>query len=205
MDALGKVVEWNDARGFGFVQPQAGGPRLFFHIRDYRQQGRRPESDEWVRYVQATGRNGQPAARQVRRVTPASASARSRSQARHAPPGWNGGWPAWTVLLAYVVVVAWIVAKGLLHDWSVIALLVMSAVTWVAYALDKRAAGLGAQRTPEEVLHLLEFLGGWPGALIAQRSLRHKNRKRSYQQVFWGLVVLHCLAMAGWIWFTATP
>ncbi|WDS37436.1 cold shock and DUF1294 domain-containing protein [Pseudoxanthomonas sp.] len=204
MNGLGKVSEWNDERGFGFVQPQAGGPRLFFHIRDYRQQGRRPEVGEWVRYAAGTGRDGKPAASQVRRVVPPSASAQA-SRAQQAPRGWNGGWPGWAMLLAYAIALGCTVQSGRLPDWAALGVLVMSAVTWIAYALDKRAAGRQAQRTPEASLHLMELLGGWPGALIAQRSLRHKNRKRSYQLAFWWIVALHCAALACWIWKTASP
>ncbi len=67
----------------------------------------------------------------------------------------------------------------------------ISGVTFIAYALDKRAAVRGARRTPERSLHLMELAGGWPGALLAQRTLRHKTRKTSYQVVFWAIVVLH--------------
>lgn len=74
----------------------------------------------------------------------------------------------------------------------------MSAVTFSVYALDKRAAARGRRRTPEATLHLLELAGGWPGALAAQRVLRHKNRKLSYQVKFWGIVVLHA---AAWVWW----
>lgn len=28
----GQLVEWSDARGFGFIQPDRGGDRLFLHI-----------------------------------------------------------------------------------------------------------------------------------------------------------------------------
>jgi uncharacterized membrane protein YsdA (DUF1294 family) len=45
----------------------------------------------------------------------------------------------------------------------------MSLITFVVYYLDKRAARLGRPRTPEATLHVLELLGGWPGALLAQR------------------------------------
>jgi uncharacterized membrane protein YsdA (DUF1294 family) len=41
------------------------------------------------------------------------------------------------------------------------------------------------------LLHWIEFLGGWPGALFAQREIRHKNNKFSYQVIFWAIVVLH--------------
>ena len=67
----------------------------------------------------------------------------------------------------------------------------LSLLTFLAYARDKRAARLQARRTPETVLHVLELLGGWPGALLAQRALRHKNRKASYQVAFWACALLH--------------
>ncbi len=68
---------------------------------------------------------------------------------------------------------------------------VMSAATLIVYVLDKRAARRGDRRTPEATLHLLELLGGWPGALVAQRLIRHKNAKVGYQVVFWLIVVIH--------------
>jgi uncharacterized membrane protein YsdA (DUF1294 family) len=40
------------------------------------------------------------------------------------------------------------------------------------------------------------LLGGWPGAFLAQRRLRHKCSKGSYQFVFWGIVLLYQLAAA---------
>ncbi len=70
----------------------------------------------------------------------------------------------------------------------------MSLVTGVAYVLDKRAARLGRPRTPENVLHALELLGGWPGAFVAQRVLRHKTAKTAYQIVFWLIVAAHATA-----------
>lgn len=67
----------------------------------------------------------------------------------------------------------------------------MSAITVAAYAIDKRRAAHGGRRLRERSLHLLELLGGWPGALLAQRTLRHKNAKASYQMVFWLIVIVH--------------
>jgi uncharacterized membrane protein YsdA (DUF1294 family) len=67
----------------------------------------------------------------------------------------------------------------------------MSLVCFVAYGLDKRRAVNGYRRIPERTLHLLAFLGGWPGALIGQRHFRHKTQKVSFRIVFWMLLVLH--------------
>jgi uncharacterized membrane protein YsdA (DUF1294 family) len=45
----------------------------------------------------------------------------------------------------------------------------MSLITFAVYFFDKRTARHGRPRTPEVTLHVLELLGGWPGALLAQR------------------------------------
>ena len=49
----------------------------------------------------------------------------------------------------------------------------------------------GERRIPEQTLHLLEILGGWPAAFLAQRVLRHKSSKVSYQIAFWLIVLLY--------------
>ena len=57
--------------------------------------------------------------------------------------------------------------------------------TFLAYWKDKKAAINGQWRIPEKDLHMLEILGGWSGALMGQKLLHHKTRKRSYQTIFW--------------------
>lgn len=71
-----------------------------------------------------------------------------------------------------------------------------SAVCFAAYALDKRASRTGRRRTPERTLLMLGLAGGWPGAFLAQRWLRHKSSKRAFQAKFWLTVVLH-IAVVG--------
>ncbi len=85
--------------------------------------------------------------------------------------------------------------------WISIVYASMSAVTFLVYVLDKGAARRGDQRTPESTLHVLELLGGWPGAFLAQQLIRHKNAKVSYQIVFWLIVAIHIgggIALARW-------
>lgn len=74
----------------------------------------------------------------------------------------------------------------------------MSLVTLIAYALDKRRAISRGRRIPERTLHLLELLGGWPGALIAQQAFRHKRRKGRYLAVFTLIVAIHIAAILLW-------
>jgi uncharacterized membrane protein YsdA (DUF1294 family) len=74
--------------------------------------------------------------------------------------------------------------------------LTVSLITFAAYALDKRAAKNSQSRTRESTLHLLALIGGWPGALLAQKMLRHKSKKRSFQIVFRCTMLRHCLLLA---------
>ena len=77
--------------------------------------------------------------------------------------------------------------------------LIVNGITYAAYASDKQRARLSARRTPEVTLHLLELMGGWPGAFVAQRRLRHKCIKPKYQIAFWLLVAVHQYVAFGFL------
>lgn len=81
------------------------------------------------------------------------------------------------------------------------AYVVVSVITFAAYAADKAAAQQRGWRTPESTLHLLALVGGWPGALLAQQRLRHKSSKPSFRSTFWVTVVLNVGALV----FLASP
>lgn len=72
----------------------------------------------------------------------------------------------------------------------------LSLITFVVYAIDKSAAKKGRWRTPEKTLHLMALLGGWPGAIIAQKILRHKTQKQPFQIIFWLTVILNIGVLA---------
>ena len=200
MERLGKVHEWNDGRGFGFILPLEGGTesgRTFFHVRDYRQDGRRPEPGELVKYVAGKQADGRWRATSVKRA----ATARVKPRPPRQSPISGFRIPRWlqlSFILAYGLALAkWIqLGKLPLEAGFVVALLCVA--TFIAYALDKHAAQGNAWRIPEANLHLLELAGGWPGALLAQQLLRHKTSKRSYRAVFWVMVALHCGILACW-------
>ncbi|MBQ7304045.1 MAG: DUF1294 domain-containing protein [Alphaproteobacteria bacterium] len=71
----------------------------------------------------------------------------------------------------------------------------INLVTIIAYGVDKRAAKKGNWRVPEIRLHTLELLGGWIGAFIAQKIFRHKTKKKSFQAMFWLMLVLQVSAI----------
>lgn len=80
---------------------------------------------------------------------------------------------------------------------------VMSVVCFTAYGLDKSRAVNGSRRVPENTLHILALLGGWPGALLGLRLFRHKTKKMSFLIVLWLAAMLHCaiIAIAGSMFF----
>ena len=46
----GKVCQWQDEKGFGFIQPENGSDKLFFHISSVKTTARRPEVGDSVLY-----------------------------------------------------------------------------------------------------------------------------------------------------------
>jgi uncharacterized membrane protein YsdA (DUF1294 family) len=87
---------------------------------------------------------------------------------------------------------------------NVIPLLVyvlMGIGTFLLYRVDKNRAIHGQWRISESSLQLCALFGGWSGALLAQQYLRHKNRKVSFQLVFWLIVSVHLLVWGDWLMF----
>lgn len=93
--------------------------------------------------------------------------------------------------VVFLVIVALAVLSGRLPRLVGVAYTVLSLITFVVYAFDKSAASRGAWRTPESTLHLLGIAGGWPGALIAQQTLRHKSKKASFRAALWATVLIN--------------
>lgn len=71
----------------------------------------------------------------------------------------------------------------------------INITTFIAYWLDKRAAQKRAWRVSEKNLHLLEFMGGWIGAYIAQKTFNHKTSKQSYQRMYKVMILMEFAAI----------
>lgn len=75
-----------------------------------------------------------------------------------------------------------------------------SALAFVMYWWDKQAAIKGRRRVRERSLHLVELCGGWPGALVAQRTFRHKTRDPWFRAVFFAIIGLHAIGWGLLMW-----
>ena len=182
----GTLKTWNDERGFGFIEPAAGGEDIFVHIKAFGPRSGRPQEQQLVSFEVELGPQGKKRAKNVqpvRRIAP------RRKAMNDSPAQWGGATlfaiPAFALLFLGVSIL-----------WKpplVVAMVYLEAsvAAFAAYAIDKAAARRGSSRTPELALHLLALIGGWPGALLAQQFLRHKSTKRKFREVFWVTVVIN--------------
>lgn len=167
-----KIVEWNDGRGFGFLQ--AGSGRVFLHRREFAERHKRPEVGDVIRFMVGVDDRGRTCAK----------------EAVHVNDGGRFSLAAMFVLVGLVVLPGYAIYRsGVDWRWAGGYAAVMAMVSYVSYALDKKRARAKEWRISEAGLHLAELLGGWPGAFVAQRRLRHKVSKFSYQVVFWMIVL----------------
>ena len=181
----GKIVVWKDDQGFGFIAPNGGGAQVFVHITAFSNRTKRPAGNETVTYELALDRRGRARAENV-----AFAGDRAWLDAAHLKE-----MVALSPAILLVVVVSALVLAGKLPALVLGLYLCASVVAILIYAKDKAAAQNNRWRTPEGTLLTLGLIGGWPGALIAQRVLHHKSRKLSFQIAFWASVIANLGAL----------
>ncbi|AKH22373.1 DNA-binding protein [Sedimenticola thiotaurini] len=181
MRVKGKLVSWNEERGFGFIAPMTGGKQVFIHIKAFSNRNRRPVIGQIVTFERSSDKQGRP-----RAIRATLAGDRLDKKSKRG----NGG-----LLIVTAVFFLGVVGLAVLTARLPLPVLMfyigVSAITFITYALDKSAARTGAWRTKENTLHLLSLVGGWPGALVAQQRLRHKTRKQPFQLVFWVTVLIN--------------
>jgi uncharacterized membrane protein YsdA (DUF1294 family)/cold shock CspA family protein len=178
----GRIISWKDDQGFGFIAPKQGDGKIFVHIKDFANRGRRPVGNEDVTYELVSDQKGRARAGNVEFVGDRRRVASSRGT----------GWALLVFALLFIGLIAGAAYVGRLPVFVAGLYLVSSVAAFAAYAMDKSAARNDRRRIRENTLHMLGLIGGWPGALIAQRLLRHKSRKWSFQFGFWITVILNC-------------
>ncbi len=184
----GRITHWKDDKGFGFITPNGGGKQVFAHISSFSNRQRRPAGDELVTYELAVDEKGRGQATKV-----AFVGERTRGEGRSIM-----AWLPTVFTTGFLAFLAATVMAGKLPLAIPGVYLTASVLAFAVYSLDKSAAENDRWRTAENTLHLFGLIGGWPGALAAQRLLRHKTSKASFQGMFWVTVLLNCCAL-GWL------
>ncbi len=106
----------------------------------------------------------------------------------------------WLLACSVILVLAWS-SLTLSRIIYLLATLGLGAATWGVFAWDKHQAIRQGPRVPEATLHALTLLGGWTGAFLAQRWLRHKSQQRLFQASAWGGFLLNVIAfLVAWGW-----
>ena len=183
MRLQGKISDWNDDKGFGFVEQNGGGERAFVHIKGFKSRPRRPSNGDIIIYELVRENNTRYKAVNIQ-FTRENKPLNNRNTNNTSDLGTYS-----TLLFLFGMLVS--ITMGKLPLVIAGVYLVMSIVTFIAYALDKSAAKNGRWRTKESTLHLFAVLGGWPGALWAQNKLRHKSSKQEFKHVYMATVLLN--------------
>ncbi|MDO9453559.1 MAG: cold shock and DUF1294 domain-containing protein [Stagnimonas sp.] len=183
----GRITHWNDAKGFGSITWNGSSDRVFVHVSAFTSKDRRPAENDIVIYEVAKDENGRFKAIKV---------SYPQSQLKEKSVKASTGSAGFAVFLAvlfmgYLLFCAWTGRASLLIFEIYGA---ASLLCFVAYWHDKSAAQNNKWRTPESTLHLFALFGGWPGALAAQKVLRHKTVKQPFQSVFIATIILNIAA-----------
>ena len=106
----------------------------------------------------------------------------------------------WTISVIIFSIVAifllWGFSKIGLHfdDLKIYSLvlysLAINSTVGFLYLYDKIIAGTKITRVPEIILQTLSLLGGSPTALLSQKLFHHKTSKKSFQVVYWLIVLI---------------
>lgn len=181
----GIILNWNEEKGFGFIIPKSGKKAIFTHINDYSKRHHKPFKGLEVQYSIANDAKGRTCAV---KVIPLSGHKKSSTHLKQK-------YLSMIVLLSFSSIIIFLFNKHLIPLSLISVYAVMSIITFIIYARDKSAAKSAAWRTPENTLHILSLLGGWPGANVAQSFLRHKSSKISFKATHWITVIANCGAL----------
>lgn len=190
----GRLVEWFDDKGYGFIQPNdEAKDRVFLHIKDFAQKGPRPLVGCALEYVVQLDGQGRFKAKQVTYLKANQAkklSKKSNSVETQSPSKLQ---PMQILCVIYILALVILTATGLLDSLALLFISIINAMTYWFYSQDKEAAQLDQRRVPENTLHILAFLGGWPAAWLAQQRLRHKTQKQPFRKVYFCTIFFNIL------------
>lgn len=185
----GRIVKWDDKKGFGFIESGLEGRQVFFHIKAFHYTGLRPKEGQQVSFY--CNKPVSDARQQAVRVV---SNGHEQWLYVDEPYRMESVKTRYGDLLLTVPVCTAYLFWIYVHSWKMaVAYSIVSLMAIVLYQADKRTAeenvrapNYGKQRRiPEKTLHLLALVGGWPGALMARPMFNHKTAKSSFIFAFW--------------------
>ena len=196
----GRLVEWFDDKGYGFIQPNdSSKDRVFLHIKDFARQGPRPITGCALENVVQLDGQGRYKAKQVMYLKASQTQKKSHQQPKpQKNKSANNLQPMQIACVTYIVIIALMTISGVLNSMVLLFISIINALTYWMYAQDKEAAQSGNRRVPENTLHTLAFLGGWPAAWLAQQRLRHKTQKQPFRKIYFCTIAFNIL-LIGWL------
>lgn len=190
----GRLDNWNDARGFGFLTPSDGGPNIFVHVSAMPKTGKQISAGQAYTFRVETDATGRSRAIDVQ---PVVALAETREAPRKGPTLFQKivqRGPRLLVIPAFGFIVLAIASiQPVSMNWLTI-YGVASVACFCGYGLDKRAAAHKEWRVSETILLLIGLVGGWPGAIVGQEMFRHKTQKPAFRALFWMSVAINMAA-----------
>lgn len=189
----GRLVEWFDDKGYGFIQPNdASKDRVFLHIKDFARQGPRPIIGCALEYTILLDGDGRFRAQQVMYLK-ASQTQKILPKPKNVNVQQQKLKPMQIACVGYILALAVFTLLGMLSGMVLLFISIINALTYWMYTQDKEAALLGNRRVPEQTLHILSFLGGWPTAWLAQEKMRHKTQKQPFRKIYFCTIALNIL------------
>jgi len=183
MRQVGRLTQWKDDQGYGFITPNGGGSPVFVNVKSFSNRQRRPLRNDNVSYTVVFDGKDRARAEDVEFLVDHSPAPFS--------PGWGPGILAFGVF--FLLFVADSVRKGRIPLAVLGLYLVASTLAFYFYRHDKDSDG---------TLHFWSLIGGWPGAALAQKLVQPRSKKRSFQIVYWFTIAANSV---GFFWLLFSP
>lgn len=102
--------------------------------------------------------------------------------------------------IIFLLSLGFLILQKVLPIWILGWYMAINLATFLLYAHDKNSAQHRGWRVQEASLHKLALLGGWIGAGVAHKILRHKSQKTEFRQGFY-LTIFGNLILLGVFWY----
>jgi cold shock CspA family protein len=178
----GILVEWNHGRGFGFVEPAAGGARAFCHISQFPVRSRRPVVGDRVTYETSRDERGRLRALKIQPAhTPRAKEV--RTPLRMSP------WVAVLVSVIFLIAVGGLAVTGHLPWIAPVVYMAASAVTVISLRLRQERSDKGAVANSGVNAPFARFVGRLARRLDLATTVPAQDQDKLFHSGFCGQCV----------------